>query len=192
MSKYINGVQLKGAIVASFFLAAIAVCNSSQSATDTAPAITIGNQIDDSVFVTKVRSALLGDDVIHSLDVKVSVDKGVVLLSGFVDNQAQIDRATAVATDIEGVKSIENKLIMKVGKQTLGNKVDDSVITAGVKHALLYDPKMNSLDVSVTTRKGEVQLSGFVDNASQLARAAVVAASVDGVTGVINHLMVKQ
>ncbi|PRC90815.1 BON domain-containing protein [Solimicrobium silvestre] len=192
MTNYPNCTVYVNAIIASVFLATLSGCNNSQVASDSAPHITIGNQIDDSVVVAKVRSALLANDEIKSLDIKVTVNKGVVMLSGFVDNQSQIDRGSAVASAVEGVKSIDNKLSIKEGKQTIGNKVDDSVITAGVKAALLNDSTMKSLDVSVTTRKGEVQLSGFVDNDIQLARAVVVAGDVDGVTSVVNHMNVKQ
>jgi hyperosmotically inducible protein len=166
-------------------------CNNAQPSGDSAPPTTIGTVIDDSVTAAKVRSALLAEEDIKSLDIKVTIDKGVVMLSGFVDNQAQIDRGVAVATAVVGVKSIDNKLSIKEGRQSVGNKVDDSVITAGVKSALLADPDMKSLDVAVTTRKGEVELSGFVNNDTQLNRAVTVAKGVEGVTSVINHMSVK-
>lgn len=180
------------AIAGCTFLATLSGCNNAHDADNAAPATTIGTQIDDSLIVTKVRSALLSDNEVKSLDIKVAANKGVVMMSGFVDNQAQIDRGIMVASAVEGVKSIDNKLSLKEGKQTVGNKIDDSVITAGVKSALLSDQTMKSLDVSVTTRKGEVQLSGFVDNGIQLAKAVDIAKGVDGVTNVIDHMSVKQ
>jgi len=69
--------------------------------------------------------------------------------------------------------------------------VDDSLITARVKAALLKEPKLKSLDVSVETFRGHVLLSGFVDNASQRARALQVAASVSGVVGVKDRMALK-
>lgn len=192
MNSYSKRVACGSAILACAFLATLAGCNNSQVASDAAPPTTIGTQIDDSVTVTKVRSALLSNDDVKSFDIKVTTNKGVVMLSGFVDNQAQIDRSIAVASAVEGVNSVDNKLTLKEGKQTVGNKVDDSVITAGVKSALLGDSAMKSLDVSVTTRKGEVELSGFVDNNIQLARAMDVAKGVDGVANVVNHMSVKK
>jgi len=38
---------------------------------------------------------------------------GVVQLSGFVNNQGQIDRALEVARSIEGVSSVSNELTLK-------------------------------------------------------------------------------
>jgi len=72
-----------------------------------------------------------------------------------------------------------------------GQYVDDSLITAKVKAALLKDSALGSLAVSVETHKGTVLLSGFVDNEGQLRRAAEVAAGVEGVVTVKNSLAVK-
>ncbi|MDR3483054.1 MAG: BON domain-containing protein [Burkholderiaceae bacterium] len=192
MNNRLKPIACSGAIIAGIILVTLTACTDSHVASDAAPLTTVGTQIDDSVIVARVRSALLSNDDIKSLDIKVATNKGVVMLSGFVDNQAQIDRGIAVASAVEGVKSVDNKLSLKDGKQTIGNKVDDSVITAGVKSALLGDPAMKSLDVSVTTRKGEVELSGFVDNGIQSARAVDVAKGVDGVATVVDHMRVKQ
>ena len=39
--------------------------------------------------------------------------KGVVLLSGFVDTQQQIEQAEAIAKSVPGVESVKNSLILK-------------------------------------------------------------------------------
>jgi hyperosmotically inducible protein len=72
-----------------------------------------------------------------------------------------------------------------------GQYIDDSVITAKVKAALLKDPVVSAFAVSVETHKGIVLLSGFVQNDSQARRAAEIASSVQGVVTVKNALAVK-
>jgi hyperosmotically inducible protein len=165
---------------------------SSVNAGSTAPTTTIGVKIDDSVITTKVKSALLADDYVKSMDVKVETRKSVVMLSGFADNQAQIDRAMMVAGTVEGVTSVDNQLSIKSGKESIGNKIDDTVITASVKSALLAEASLKSNDISVVTQGGEVQLSGFVENASQLKNAIDVTKKVDGVKKVIDHMTIKK
>jgi osmotically-inducible protein OsmY len=76
-------------------------------------------------------------------------------------------------------------------RETTGEYVDDSVITTKVKYALLADPDVKSLDISVETYKGEVQLSGFVNNAEQARKAVEIAKTVQGVRSVKNSLIVK-
>lgn len=72
-----------------------------------------------------------------------------------------------------------------------GQYVDDSMITAKVKAALLKDLKTASLAVSVETRDGMVLLSGFVDSESEVQRAQEITSGVHGVVSVKNSLVVK-
>ena len=157
-----------------------------------APNITVGTEIDDSVVTTRVKTALLDNIDIKGFDIQVETRKGEVMLSGFVSNQAQIDQAVTVAKGIEGVKSINNKLSVKEGLATVGNQIDDSVITAEVKAALLADDNIKSLDITVATHKGEVQLSGFVNNQGQIDRALEITHGVKGVTLVGNQMSIKK
>jgi len=171
----------------------VAGCSKSSDTTGTpAPSTTVGTEIDDSVVTTRVKSALLADPDVKSFDFKVETRKGEVQLSGFVDNQAQIDRATAITRAVAGVKNIDNKLSLKGEATTVGNKVDDGIITAKVKSALLSDANVKSFDIAVVTRKDEVQLSGFVDNQTQIDRAVEVARSVEGVRSVRNEMSIKK
>lgn len=171
----------------------IAGCNQPVDTTGTPPpSISVGTEIDDSVVTTRVKSALLNDADIKSFDLKVETRKGEVLLSGFVDNQTQIDRAVTLIRTVEGVKNIDNKVSLKVGTATVGNKLDDGVITTKVKTALLADNTIKSQDIMVVTRKGEVQLSGFVNNQVQIDRAMEVARGIEGVTQVGNDMSIKK
>ncbi len=72
-----------------------------------------------------------------------------------------------------------------------GEYIDDSVITAKVKSAILAEPGLKVLQINVETFKGEVQLSGFVDSRESAAKAADIARNVQGVVGVKNDLIVK-
>ena len=175
---------------ASAFLAA--GCGNREEATPAAAKTTVGTAIDDTVVTTKVKSALLADAEVKSFDFKVETRKGAVQLSGFVDNQAQIDRAIATTRAVPGVTDVENAITLKTGTATVGNKVDDGITTAKVKSALLADPGVKSFDIAVVTRKGEVQLSGFVDNQTQIDQAMTLAVKVEGVTRVDNQLSIKK
>ena len=156
------------------------------------PATTVGTEIDDSVVTAAVKTALLGESEIKSFDFKVETRKGEVQLSGFVDSQSQIDHALSVVRTVAGVRSIDNKLATKSGVATVGNKIDDNIVTTRVKAALLADTTVKSFDIAVLTRKGEVQLSGFVDNQGQIDRAIEVTRGVDGVSGIGNEMSIKK
>lgn len=69
--------------------------------------------LDDSVVTTKVKSAMLGESSLKSLEIGVETYKGVVQLSGFVASMAQINKAGEVARGVTGVQSVKNDLRLK-------------------------------------------------------------------------------
>ena len=86
-----------------------------------------------------------------------------------------------------------NKVADKAGD--MANKVaeatDDMATTTKVKTALLAEPGLKSLEISVDTKDGTVTLSGKVDSPDQRERAKQIAQSTGGVKGVVDNLTVK-
>ncbi|MGA8005314.1 MAG: BON domain-containing protein [Burkholderiales bacterium] len=76
-------------------------------------------------------------------------------------------------------------------RMRLGKYVDDSVITAKVKAALVKEEKLKGFEISVETDHGQVLLSGFVDNPQLRARAVKIAMDVDGVRDVHDGIVVR-
>lgn len=76
-------------------------------------------------------------------------------------------------------------------RESTGQYVDDSAITAKVKAAIFDEDSLKSLQITVVTFKGVVQLSGFVDSLYNVQKAGQVARNVDGVRSVKNDLVVK-
>lgn len=74
--------------------------------------------------------------------------------------------------------------------RSTGRVFDDVALTAKVKTALVRDKDVPAHNVNVTTYRGVVQLSGFVENEDQARRAAEVARTVDGVSQVYNDVRV--
>lgn len=75
--------------------------------------------------------------------------------------------------------------------ESTGEYVDDTVITAKVKTAILGESTLKSAEINVETFKGVVQLSGFVNSQSDVNRAVVVAKNVHGVKSVKNDMRLK-
>ena len=72
-----------------------------------------------------------------------------------------------------------------------GEYIDDSVITTKVKSQLAADDFLKSFQISVESRKGIVQLSGFVDSQKAVNKADQITRGVEGVKSVRNDLIVK-
>lgn len=79
----------------------------------------------------------------------------------------------------------------KAVNKNVSRVVDDSVITTKAKEELLRAKDIKSLQISVETYKGEVILSGFVENAAMKEKAEKIVAKIEGVKAVKNSLEVK-
>lgn len=86
----------------------------SRSDSDSSPSMQRAERtVDDSVLTTKAKSALLADTTVKGSDIHVETNKGIVTLSGTVDNGRQRERAASIVRGIDGVKSVENKMTLK-------------------------------------------------------------------------------
>ena len=72
-----------------------------------------GEYIDDSVITTKVKAAILNDPTLKVAEINVETFKGVVQMSGFVNSQADINKAVEVARGVKGVTSVKNDMRVK-------------------------------------------------------------------------------
>jgi len=76
-------------------------------------------------------------------------------------------------------------------KESTGEYLDSSAITAKVKAKLMDGFGAQGFAIKVKTYKDEVQLSGFVNNAQIKQRAGELSASVGDVKRVRNDLVIK-
>jgi hypothetical protein len=69
--------------------------------------------VSDAELITRVKAKLVKDAGLKSLKINVDAHKSTVILSGFVDTQAQADQAVAVARSVDGVEKVTNGLVVK-------------------------------------------------------------------------------
>ena len=74
---------------------------------------------------------------------------------------------------------------------TVGTALSDTAITTKVKAAFAGDKTVSATTIHVTTKKGEVQLSGAAKSAAEKQRAEDIARTTDGVRNVRNAITVK-
>lgn len=72
-----------------------------------------GEYIDDSIITTRVKTAVLNEPTLKSSEINVETFKGVVQLSGFVNSEADIQKAAEVARGVKGVTSVKNDMHLK-------------------------------------------------------------------------------
>jgi hyperosmotically inducible periplasmic protein len=100
----------------STLLALVCLCGSAalfQGCAGTATQQSTGEYVDDKAITAKVKAEFVRDELVKALDVNVDTFKGVVQLSGFVDTQAQKERAAQIAATVNGVREVKNNVTVK-------------------------------------------------------------------------------
>jgi len=106
----------------------------------------------------------------------------------------QIRRLTAAAT--LGIAALAAGPALAAGddgqpKQSVSEYTSDAVVTTKVKAAIVAEPSISALQISVETNEGVVRLGGTVDTPEQSDTATRVARGVEGVRQVENEIKVK-
>lgn len=146
--------------------------------------------ISDSWITSKAKIALFADERVKGTQVSVDTKNGVVHLRGKVDSDESKAAAAAIATGIDGAKSVKNDL--QVVSPTARKAVDanDKDITKAVESRMSKDANLKKLDVR--TDGGVVTLTGEVSSIMVAAKASEQARMVSGVKSVKNELTVRQ
>jgi len=68
--------------------------------------------VSDATITASVNAKLAGDKELSALRINVDTVDGRVALRGMAPNAAARDRATQIASSVDGVRSVENQLVV--------------------------------------------------------------------------------
>ena len=142
----------------------------------------------DSGITSVVEASLKANAKVDDDQVEVQTREGVVYMTGVVDTEAARTEAARVAWNTEGVTRVRNDLT--VGERTVGNWMDDVIISSKVKSKLISDTQIKAGDIDVSSSQGIVTLIGRVSSQAIKTDAERTARATKGVTDVNNELLV--
>ena len=74
---------------------------------------TVGEKIDDASITAQVKMTLLYHRSTSAINTKVETKLGVVTLYGKASNAAELNLATKLANDVNGVKEVNNRMVIE-------------------------------------------------------------------------------
>ncbi len=78
------------------------------------------------------------------------------------------------------------------GAHNVPTHINDSDVTSRVKSALLQDDSLKNSAITVVTLKGDVRLTGAVENQSQIDYVDKLVRSIEGVHTIHDELSIKK
>ena len=146
--------------------------------------------------MSEVHNENLRDDVLAELDldpqldahrIGVTVEDGVVTLTGTVSSFAEKWAAEEAAKRVKGVKAVAERLEVDLPAMHVR---DDTDIAREVTNALAWNVTLPS-DIRAIVEDGHVTLEGTVDWYYQRERAAETVRNLRGVRGVTNYIALR-
>ena len=156
----------------------------------------------DDTLKDRIERQLDLSPVVKKYDVKVRVANAVATLTGTVATNAQKAEAAHLAK-VPGVTSVTNEIAVdpsvdqtlaersKSGMRKTGEAFTDAWITTKVKWFYTGDDLLKGSDINVDTANRVVTLKGTVANAAGKKHAVDVARQTEGVTKVVDELVIK-
>jgi hyperosmotically inducible protein len=156
----------------------------------------------DETLKDRIAYRLETSSVVRTYDVRVTVDKGVAMLSGDVATAAQKAEAERIAK-IDGITRVESTIEVdadvdktineriKGGFSKTGERISDGWITAKINWFFVGEDRLKGSRIDVDTKDNVVTLKGTVASQAGRLRAVELAKSADGVKRVVDQLTVS-
>ncbi|MGE8632532.1 MAG: BON domain-containing protein [Achromobacter piechaudii] len=141
----------------------------------------------DAALRERVLSALAFEPSIDELHIGVSVEDGVVTLTGHVGTYAQKLAAEDTVQRVKGVRGIAQEIEVRAAAD---KQLADDQIAARALSIMAWDATIPDGNVQVKVQHGWVTLSGTVDWFYQREAAACAVHKLSGVMGVSNLINV--
>ncbi|EGM75974.1 Putative periplasmic or secreted lipoprotein [Rheinheimera sp. A13L] len=145
----------------------------------------------------KAETTLLLNGNLNSFTIDTHVKNGVITLTGEVESDVDKALAAELVEGLDGVTSVENKLMVKKDGQTNADPkqtsaLKDAKIATVVKTSLLFEPETSGTSIDVDVENSVVTLSGVVDSDAEKDLAVAKAKNTKDVVKVVDKLTVSE
>jgi osmotically-inducible protein OsmY len=141
----------------------------------------------DEEIKSEVLFQIGWDSRIKQTEVSVTVNRGVVTLTGIVDSYAKKLAAQQASHRVTGVLDVANEIEVRV---TGSLRKTDSEIARAIRHALEWNVLVPSDQIHSTVTDGWVTLEGNVEYYRERVDAERAVSHLPGVRGVTNKIAV--
>ncbi len=143
------------------------------------------NDMTDAQISDAVVKEFVFDAAVPSNEIDVGTTKGIVTLTGSVNNLLAKERATTIALTVKGVRSVVNRIDVKPFWGRSDREIEQDAV-----QALAKNPATESWEIRVDVEGKEAELTGTVDSWQEKQFAGKLVMGVKGVKGIDNRISV--
>ncbi|MBD3227385.1 MAG: BON domain-containing protein [Candidatus Lokiarchaeota archaeon] len=139
----------------------------------------------DSQLKSKIKKKLEDYPIIDPAEIKVSVNNGIITLTGYIDAYWKYKRIQDVCNNMIGVFGVINKLIIIPSRYNF-----DCNIKSNILNKLKGNSFINGDSINVSVKKGTVILSGNVESWIEYRTILKIVEKISGVNDIIDNLLI--
>jgi len=141
----------------------------------------------DVYIISSARQSYVFNNYLQDDDIKIESKDGAITLTGIISESFHKSLAEVTLTDIEGVRSVDNRLELKGAPPTANS---DAWFREKVKATLLFHRSVSAKTTEVDVKDGIVTLRGSALSQTQKELTAEYAKDVEGIVEVKNEMTV--
>ena len=146
--------------------------------------------INDTSISLKIRDKFVQTDIDLVEGISIQVDEGNVLLVGRIENQELKVKASKLAWEVRGVRSVKNEIEV-AERVSLKDRAKDAAASANLRRLLITDLNINSLNYSIEVVNGIVYLTGIAKDEPELNMVIAHARNLSYVKQVENYVILQ-
>jgi len=140
---------------------------------------------------SELKAKLLADSQLSGFSVDVDTQQHKVVMTGEVANKIMKDKAQRLAKTVQGVRSIDNQLVITGEKVPPESERSDTGIHTELKAKLFADSELSGWAINVDVEDRVVTLTGTVDTQELKTKATELGETVAGVERLNNDLEIE-
>ena len=148
----------------------------------------IGTQIDDNIMQKSLSSRLLLKDKKYVLSINTKVLDGRIFITGKVDDPEEKLQITKMAWETNGVRSVNNKIIIKE-EFDFKQSAQDLLITSQLRTAMIVNKKIKSTNYQIDTYKKKIYVYGIAQDQEEMKEVIKEARSILDVDKVVASIL---
>ena len=146
--------------------------------------------INDTSISLKIRDKFVQTDIDLIEGISIRVDDGNVLLVGRIENQELKVKASKLAWEVRGVRSVINEIEI-AAEVSLKDRAKDAASSANLRRLLITDLNINSLNYSIEVVSGVVYLTGIAKDERERDRVIEHARNLSYAKRVENYVILQ-
>jgi len=146
--------------------------------------------INDTAISLKIRDKFVQTDIDLVEGISIQVNDGNVLLVGRIENQELKVKASKLAWEVRGVRSVINEIEI-AEKVSLKDRAKDAAAAANLRRLLISDLNINSLNYSIEVVSGIAYLTGIAKDEAERDTVIEHARNLSYVKRVENYVILQ-